>query len=45
MTVMAVSMPTHLDDSAQWIQTWRRRWEGRLDRLEGYLARNKGEPR
>ena len=35
----------HLDDAAQWIQTWRRRWEGRLDRLEGYLARNKGGPR
>jgi DNA-binding transcriptional ArsR family regulator len=35
----------HLDDAAQWIQTWRRRWEGRLDRLEGYLARSKGGPR
>jgi DNA-binding transcriptional ArsR family regulator len=35
----------HLDDAEQWIQTWRRRWEGRLDRLEGYLARNRGGPR
>jgi hypothetical protein len=27
----------HLDDAAEWIQTYRRRWEGRLDRLGGYL--------
>jgi DNA-binding transcriptional ArsR family regulator len=32
----------HLDDAAQWIQTYRRRWEGRLDRLGGYLERQKG---
>src|ERR671937_876583 len=25
----------HLDDAARWIQTYQRRWEGRLDRLEG----------
>jgi DNA-binding transcriptional ArsR family regulator len=31
----------HLDNAAQWIQTYRRRWEGRLDRLEGYLQKNK----
>jgi DNA-binding transcriptional ArsR family regulator len=31
----------HLDDAAQWIQTHRRRWEGRLDRLEGYLQTNR----
>jgi DNA-binding transcriptional ArsR family regulator len=29
--------PEQLDDAAQWIATYRRRWEGRLDRLEGYL--------
>src|ERR687884_558420 len=23
----------HLDDAARWIQTYQRRWEGRLDRL------------
>ena len=32
----------HLDDAAHWIQTYRRRWEGRLDRLGGYLERQKG---
>jgi DNA-binding transcriptional ArsR family regulator len=31
-----------LDDAAQWIDTYRRRWERRLDRLEGYLERQKG---
>jgi DNA-binding transcriptional ArsR family regulator len=35
----------HLDDAARWIQTYRRRWEGRLDRLGGYLERQKGAPR
>jgi DNA-binding transcriptional ArsR family regulator len=34
-----------LDDAAQWIETYRRRWERRLDRLEGYLERRKGAPR
>ena len=29
--------PQQLEDAAQWIATYRRRWEGRLDRLEGYL--------
>jgi DNA-binding transcriptional ArsR family regulator len=33
-----------LDDAAQWIQTYRRRWEGRLDRLGGYLERHQGAP-
>jgi DNA-binding transcriptional ArsR family regulator len=28
-----------LDDAARWIQTYQRRWEGRLDRLGDYLAR------
>jgi DNA-binding transcriptional ArsR family regulator len=34
----------HLDDAAQWIQTYRARWQGRLDRLEGYLRTHKGGP-
>jgi DNA-binding transcriptional ArsR family regulator len=34
-----------LDDAAQWIHTYRRRWEGRLDRLGGYLERHQGAPR
>ena len=29
----------HLDDAAQWIQIYRSRWEGRLDRLGDYLDR------
>ena len=32
----------HLDDAAQWIQIYQRRWEGRLDRLGDYLERQKG---
>jgi DNA-binding transcriptional ArsR family regulator len=35
----------HLDDAAQWIEVYRRRWEGRLDRLGGYLERRKGAGR
>lgn len=31
-----------LDDAAQWIATYRRHWEGRLDRLGGYLDKRKG---
>jgi DNA-binding transcriptional ArsR family regulator len=34
-----------LDDAARWIETYRRRWEGRLDRLGGYLERQKGAHR
>ena len=34
-----------LDEVAQWIQTYRSRLEGRLDRLEGYLQKSKGRPR
>ena len=33
-----------LDDAARWIETYRRRWQGRLDRLEAYLEKQqKGE--
>ena len=35
--------PGHLDDAEQWIQTYRRRWERRLDRLGNYLERQKEE--
>jgi DNA-binding transcriptional ArsR family regulator len=31
--------PEHLDDATQWIDTYRRGWERRLDRLGGYLER------
>jgi DNA-binding transcriptional ArsR family regulator len=31
-----------LDEAARWIQTYRRHWEGRLDRLGGYLERWRG---
>jgi DNA-binding transcriptional ArsR family regulator len=31
-----------LEDAARWIETHRRRWEGRLDRLGSYLERQKG---
>jgi DNA-binding transcriptional ArsR family regulator len=34
--------PEHLDDAAHWIQTHRRRWEGRLDRLGRYLEQRQG---
>ncbi len=34
--------PEHLDDAARWIEWYRRRWEGRLDRLGGYLDKTKG---
>src|SRR4029450_7290912 len=32
-----------LDEVAQWIQTYRSRWEGRLDRLAGGLLEAQGE--
>jgi DNA-binding transcriptional ArsR family regulator len=33
--------PARLDDVSDWIETYRRRWERRLDRLEDYLAKKK----
>jgi DNA-binding transcriptional ArsR family regulator len=33
-----------LDDAVRWIETYRRRWESRLDRFEGILAQRKGAP-
>jgi DNA-binding transcriptional ArsR family regulator len=32
-----------LDDAGQWIATYRRHWEGRLDRLEAYLDKKRGQ--
>jgi DNA-binding transcriptional ArsR family regulator len=29
--------PAQLDDASEWIESYRKRWEGRLDRLVGYL--------
>jgi len=34
-----------LGDAAQWIQTYRRRWEGRLDRLTAYVENQQGGQR
>jgi DNA-binding transcriptional ArsR family regulator len=34
--------PGQLEDASQWIEAHRRRWDGRLDRLEGYIEKNKG---
>jgi DNA-binding transcriptional ArsR family regulator len=34
--------PKHLDDASQWIATYQRRWESRLDRLEGFIERTRG---
>ena len=31
-----------LDEAARWINLYRHRWEGRLDRLGGYLERTRG---
>jgi DNA-binding transcriptional ArsR family regulator len=37
--------PERLEDAAQWIQLYRRRWERRFDGLESYLAGRKGDRR
>ena len=36
--------PERLEDAAAWIELYRGRWERRLDRLEGYLEKRKGDP-
>lgn len=33
----------NLDDVDEWVDRYRKRWEGRLDRMESYLARKKKE--
>ena len=35
--------PEQLEDAAQWIEMYRSHWDRRLDRLEGYLERKKGD--
>jgi DNA-binding transcriptional ArsR family regulator len=35
--------PGQLEDATRWIVTQRRRWERRLDRMEGYIERKKGD--
>jgi DNA-binding transcriptional ArsR family regulator len=35
--------PAQLDDATRWIERYRRHWEHRLDRLESYLEKKKGE--
>jgi DNA-binding transcriptional ArsR family regulator len=35
--------PSQLEDVSDWIEGHRRRWNGRLDRLETYIERKKGE--
>jgi DNA-binding transcriptional ArsR family regulator len=34
-----------LDDVEQWVDSYRKRWEGRLDRIESYLEKKKGQSR
>ena len=34
--------PQQMDDVSAWIETYRRRWERRLDRLETIIERTKG---
>jgi DNA-binding transcriptional ArsR family regulator len=34
-----------LSDAARWIETYRRRWEGRLDRLGAYIENQRGGQR
>jgi DNA-binding transcriptional ArsR family regulator len=36
--------PGQLEDATEWIESHRRRWERRLDRLEGYIEKKKGGP-
>ena len=35
--------PGKLEDAAQWIEMYQSQWERRLDMLEGYLERKKGD--
>ena len=35
--------PARLDDAIDWMQGFRRRWDGRLDRLDAHLAAQKEE--
>jgi DNA-binding transcriptional ArsR family regulator len=35
--------PGQMEDATRWIETYRRQWEHRLDRLETIIERRKGE--
>ena len=37
--------PGKLDDATRWIEAHRRRWERRLDRLEGFIEKRRRDPR
>jgi DNA-binding transcriptional ArsR family regulator len=37
--------PEQMDDVTMWIERYREQWERRLDRLEAYIERKKGEAR
>ena len=37
--------PEQMDDATRWIESQRRQWERRLDRLEAIIERTKGEQR
>jgi DNA-binding transcriptional ArsR family regulator len=37
--------PEHMEDVTGWIERYRGQWERRLDRLEAYIEKRKGEPR
>ena len=34
--------PKHLDEASRWIDMYQRRWERRLDRLEGFIEKARG---
>jgi len=36
--------PAQLEDVARWIEWYRSGWERRLDRLEAYIEKRKGDP-
>jgi DNA-binding transcriptional ArsR family regulator len=37
--------PEQMDEVTRWIERYREQWEHRLDRLEAYIERKKGEAR
>jgi DNA-binding transcriptional ArsR family regulator len=37
--------PARLDDATAWIERYRSRWNGRLDRLEAVIEKRKGDSR
>jgi DNA-binding transcriptional ArsR family regulator len=37
--------PEHLDDAVNWMEVFRRQWEGRLDGLQAYFEQQRGPRR